>query len=154
MKKVLAFVALAGLFAMPAAAQGTGLTAKQTEVMKQLLATYETKAKEQAQDKKSKSGPFKPFTAEAGREFYLKRRSWQLTDPTCSGCHTEDPKKEGKHIETKKPIKPLAPVANADRFVNIEKVEKNFADHCQDLLERDCYANEKGSYISYMMSVK
>jgi hypothetical protein len=145
-------LAVSGCVAFSAFAQGTGVIGKQTEVMKRLLATYEAKAKQDAKDKKISQ--FKPFSAEAGREFYLMRRTWQSTDPTCSGCHTEDPKKEGKHTETKKPIKPLAPAANPERFVDVDKVEKGFSEHCIDLLGRNCEASEKGNYIAYMMSIK
>jgi hypothetical protein len=151
MKKTTLLLALAGCIALPIHAE---ITVKQSDVMKKLLASYEAMAKEEAKGKKSSSGQFKPFTAELGREFYLKRRTWQTTDPTCSGCHTEDPKQEGKHIETKKPIKPLAPLVNPERFTDAEKVEKNFSEHCVDLLNRHCNASEKGNYITYMMSVK
>ena len=58
------------------------------------------------------------------------------------------------HIETKKAIDPLAPSKNAERFTNFEKVESNFKKHCLDHYERDCPAYEKGSFISYLMSVK
>lgn len=143
-------VVLASCFAMPAYAQG-GVSAKQTEVMDKLLANYAAKAKEEA--KEEKVAP-KPFSAEEGRKFYLVRRSWQSHDRTCSGCHTQDPTQDGKHIESKKPIKPLAPAANSERFVDVQKVEKNFAEHCMDLYERDCRAQEKGHFISYLKSVK
>jgi hypothetical protein len=154
MKKSALLFVLSGCIAFPVFAQGAGLSAKQTEVMKKLLVSYEAKAKEETKDKQAKALQFKPFTVEAGRDFYVLRRSWQATDPTCSGCHTEDPKKEGKHIETKKVIKPLAPVANPERFVDVDKVEKNFSEHCVDLLGRYCNASEKGNYITYMMSIK
>lgn len=143
------------LVAAPAHGQGT-VSAKQSDVMKQLLATYAQQARAETRDAKGKAvKPWtQPFSAEVGREFYLKRRTWELTDFTCSGCHTENPAKEGKHIETKKPIKPLAPTVNPERFTDAKKVEKNFTEHCIDLHERDCYAYEKGNFITYLMSVK
>jgi mono/diheme cytochrome c family protein len=152
--RVLLALSVSGGIALPAFAQSAGISPKQAEVMKQLLATYEAKAKEEAADKKSKAGQFKPFSAQAGRELYLKRRTWQATDPTCSNCHTEDPAKPGTHSDTKKPIKPLAPSANPERFTDIAKVEKNFTEHCVDLLGRNCEAGEKGHLIAYLMSVK
>ena len=152
MRKTTLLLATAACIAFPAHAE---ITAKQTEVMRQILVTYQEKAKEEAKNKKSKAAQNQTnFTAEAGREFYLQRRTWQETDFTCSGCHTEDPKKEGKHIETKKPIKPLAPTANPERFIDVAKVEKNFTEHCYDLHDRDCRAYEKGNFITYLMSVK
>jgi hypothetical protein len=153
MKKMYLLSVLAGFIAFPVHAQG--ITAQQTEVIKQLLATYAEKAKVEAKEKKVYGDiSDKPFSAEVGREFYLKRRTFQANDYTCSGCHTEDPKKEGKHIETKKPVKPLAPAVNPERFVNVQKVGKNFTDHCMNLHGRDCTAYEKGNFITYLMSIK
>ena len=154
MKKSYLLVALAGLFAVPVHAQ-SNLSAKQSEVMNKLLVTYAAKAKIEFKEPKGRGAVSdQPFTAEAGRKFYLVRRTWQSGDFTCSGCHTEDPRKEGRHIETKMPIKPLAPSANPERFTDAQKVEANFTAHCMALHERDCRAVEKGNLISYLMSVK
>lgn len=153
MKKTCLLLALIGFIALPVHAEG--ISAKQSEALKQLLATYTAKAKEEAKEQKVKGATSdKPFSAEVGREFYLERRTWQSTDYTCSGCHTTDPTKEGKHIDTKKPIKPLAPSANPERFIDAQKVEKNFKGHCMDLHKRDCSAYEKGNFITYLMSIK
>lgn len=152
MSKASLLLVLAGFVAIPAFGQDS-VTQKQTEVMSKLLIVYTEQAKEEAAKKKFKE-PKLPFSAEVGREFYLKRRTWQSTDYTCSGCHTEDPKKTGKHIETGKSIKPLAPVANPERFTDVKKVEKNFTEHCMDFHDRDCFAHEKGHFIAYLMSVK
>lgn len=148
-------LALAGFVALPAHAEGI-ITEKQSLVLKQLVANYAEKAKKEDKNTKSREGIWgdKPFSAEVGREFFLKRRSFQANDYTCSGCHTKDPTKEGKHIETKKPIKPLAPSANPERFTDTEKVEKNFTEHCNDLYKRDCRAYEKGNFITYLISIK
>lgn len=154
MKKPYLLAALAGLFAVPVHADGN-LSAKQSEVMNKLLATYAAQARIEFREQKGRGAVSdQHFTAEAGRNFYLVRRTWQSGDFTCSGCHTEDPRKEGRHIQTKMPIKPLAPSANPERFTDVRKVEANFTAHCMDLHERDCRAFEKGNFISYLMSVK
>lgn len=154
MKKIYLTLALAGCVAFPVHAEGN-ISAKQSEVMKKLLVTYADKAKQEVKEEKGRGAVSdKAFTAEAGRKFYLVRRTWQSGDFTCSGCHTEDPRKEGRHIATKAPIKPLAPSANPERFTDIQKVEANFTAHCMDLHERDCRAHEKGNLIAYLMSVK
>jgi hypothetical protein len=145
---------LASFIVFPVHAEGN-ISAKQSEVLKQLLATYAEKAKEEVKSEKGRGAVSdKAFSAEVGREFYLKRRTWQSKDFTCSGCHTEDPTKVGKHIETKSPIPPLAPAANPGRFVDARKVERNFTEHCLDLHERDCRAFEKGNFLTYLMSLK
>ncbi|MCX7166695.1 MAG: DUF1924 domain-containing protein [Rhodocyclales bacterium] len=154
MKKAYVLLALAGLIAFPVHAEGN-ISAKQSEVMKKLLVAYAAKAKVEVKEEKGRGTVSdKPFTAEAGQKFFLIRRTWQSGDFTCSGCHTEDPRKEGKHIKTKAPIKPLAPSVNPERFVDVQKVEANFTAHCMDLHERDCTAYEKGNLIAYLMSVK
>lgn len=153
MKNLYFLLALAGLIAFPAQAENKGLSDKQSQVLKKLLATYAEKATEEGL-KRGKLDPNPTFSAEIGRAFYLKRRTWQTSDFTCSGCHTENPAKEGKHIESGKSIKPLAPAANHERFTDAAKVEKNFSQHCLDLHERDCFAREKGDFIAYLMSVR
>ena len=154
MKNSYLLLALAGVIAFPVHAEGT-ISAKQSEVMNKLLVTYAAKAKIEFQEQKGRGAVSdKPFSAAVGRDFYLIRRTWQSSDFTCSGCHTDDPRNEGRHIETKGAIKPLAPSANPDRFVDVQKVEANFTAHCMDLHERDCRAYEKGNFIAYLMSVK
>lgn len=112
--------ALAGVIAFPVYAQGT-ISAKQSEVMNKLLAGYAEEAKVEVKAEKGRgTASDKPFTAENGRKFYLVRRTWQSGDFSCSGCHTEDPKKEGKQIKTKLPLKPLAPSANPERLIPIK----------------------------------
>lgn len=154
MKKTFVFLALASLIVFPVHADGN-ISEKQSEVMNTLLVTYAEQAKVEFKEGKGRGAVSdKPFTAEAGRKFYLVRRTWQSGDFTCSGCHTEDPKKEGRHIKTKMPIKPLAPSVNPERFNDAQKVEANFTAHCLDLHERDCRAHEKGNLITYLMLVK
>ena len=154
MKKPFLLLASAACIAFPAHAE-VAISVKQSEVMNKLLVAYAEKAKVEVKEEKGRGAVSdKPFTAEEGRKFYLVRRTWQSGDFTCSGCHTDDPRKEGRHIQTKLPIKPLAPSANPDRFVDVQKVEANFTAHCMDLHERDCRAHEKGNFIAYLMSVK
>lgn len=150
MKTSSLLLALVSFVAFPAHAD---VSPAQTGVLKKLMATYAVMVKEEAA-KEGVKNPNLTFSAEVGREFYLKRRTFQSNDYTCSGCHTENPASTGKHIETKKPIKPLAPSVNPERFTDAAKVEKNFTQHCFDLHNRDCYAQEKGNFIAYLMSVK
>ena len=154
MNKPYLFLALAGFVAFPVHAEGN-ISETQSKVMNKLLVTYAEKAKIEFKEEKGRGAVSdEPFTAKAGREFYLIRRTWQSRDFTCSGCHTEDPRKEGRHIQNKFPIKPLAPSVNPERFIDVQRVEANFTAHCMDLHERDCRAFEKGNFIAYLMSVK
>ena len=127
---------------------------KQGETLKRLLAIYADKAKEEAKNKSRNPDSARPFTVEAGRVFYLQKRMKHLTDFSCAACHTDNPANTGKHVVTNKPIKALAPSVNPERFVDVAKVQKSFAEHCFDLYESDCRAYEKGIYVTYVMSVK
>ncbi len=140
---------------MVASVQAEGISATQTEVMQKLIAGYAEKAKAEAVKAKSKPVSVVEFSADIGRQFFLKTRNRDGDEePACSVCHTEDPRQQGKHVASKKSIAPLAPVANADRFTSPAKVEMNFAQHCEELYSRDCDATEKGHFLTYLLSVK
>jgi cytochrome c peroxidase len=94
------------------------------------------------------------LTAEAGRAFYTKKVVVDGKDLSCSACHTDNPGATGKHNETGKPIKPLAPSANPDRFSDRGKAEKNFSKHCRDLYGKDCSPQDKGDFVTYLLTVK
>jgi len=98
--------------------------------------------------------PSYKLTAEAGRAFYVKKYSRKGKEESCASCHTDNPAKAGKHTETDKPIQPLSPAADAKRFSNLQRVEKNFKVHCQDIIGRDCTPQEKGDYIIYLLTVQ
>lgn len=145
---------LAALVAMPVHADD--ITAKQAEVTNRLLAIYANQAKNESQYVRSRGAKAweGPFSAKAGRVFYLERRTYQSTEYTCFRCHADDPIREGKDMGAKKPIKPLAPSANPDRFTDVEKVERSFKECCFDVHGRDCHAYEKGNLIAYLLSAK
>ena len=127
-------------------AQGN-LTAEERESIANLLAREYTA---QAQ----KLNPNAKLSAEAGRAFYLKKVKVGDKEIACSSCHTDNPKETGKHMDTEKPIKPLAIRANPERFSNREKTESNFSKHCRDLYEKDCSAQDKGDYLMYLLTLK
>lgn len=89
-----------------------------------------------------------------GKAFFNKEIIIKGKPVACASCHTANPAAEGKHIVTGKPIRPLSPVVNAKRFSDLEKVEKNFTDHCNDIISRDCTAQEKGNFIAYLLTTK
>ena len=119
---------------------------KQSDVVKKLITKYAVEAK--------KDDPKSTFSAAAGREFYLWRRSYGPLDVSCSSCHTDNPASEGKHNETNKPIRPLAPSANPDRFTNADKADQAIAKHCKDMYRKDCSPQQKGDFLTFLISVK
>ena len=69
---------------------------------------------------------------------------------SCSGCHTEDLTKTGKHIKTNKEIKPMSPLANPQRLTKIKKIKKWFKRNCKWTLGRECTAQEKSDLLVYI----
>jgi hypothetical protein len=100
---------------------------------------------------KQENPSFTGFDPARGRELYTKQ---QASDWSCTTCHTEDPKSQGEHCETHKKIQPMAPTANPDRFTDAAKVEKWFKRSCKDVLGRECSAQEKGDFLTYLVSLK
>jgi hypothetical protein len=94
---------------------------------------------------------FQEFSAERGERFFKTKHSHNLS---CSTCHTDNPAAQGKHSETDKIIKPLAPAANEERFTDMKKVAKWFKRNCNDVLDRECTAQEKGDVLAYLLTVK
>jgi Domain of unknown function (DUF1924) len=97
---------------------------------------------------------YKGLSAEDGKAFFNRQFTIKGKQVACASCHTANPGNAGKHIVTKKPIKPMAPSVNPERFTNLDKVELNFEKHCLDILGKDCTAQEKGNYIAYLLTVK
>jgi len=73
---------------------------------------------------------------------------------SCASCHDNPPNHETKHIVTGKAIKPLAPSANPERFTDEAKVDKWFKRNCNDVLGRECTAQEKADVLAWLMNVK
>jgi len=96
----------------------------------------------------------KGLSVDDGKAFFNRELTVRGKQIACASCHTTNPADTGKNIVTGKPIKPLAPAANPERFSNLDKVEKNFEKHCLDVIGRDCTAQEKGNFIAYLISVK
>lgn len=96
----------------------------------------------------------KGASAEGGKTFFERELMLRGKPIACASCHTANPAATGKHIVTKKEIMPLAPSANAARFGDLDKVEKNFEKHCQEVISRTCTAQEKADVVAYLLTVK
>ncbi len=107
-----------------------------------LLASYQADAVRQ-------SAGFRA-SAQRGAEFYARRFDVSTKMPACASCHTEKPAQDGRHVVTDKPIKPLAPAANAERFTDAAKVEKWFRRNCTEVVGRECSAAEKADFIAFV----
>jgi len=94
---------------------------------------------------------FQGFSADRGESFFKTKHG---SDWSCSSCHTDNPAEQGKHAKSDKAIKPLAPAANAERFTDMKKVEKWFKRNCNDVLDRECTAQEKGDVLTYLLATR
>jgi hypothetical protein len=104
-----------------------------------------------AADTAQNSANLAGFSAQRGEVFFNNTHG---QDWSCSSCHTKDPRAVGKHAKTDKPIQPLAPAANAERFTSPAKVAKWFKRNCNDVVGRACTAQEKGDVLTYLISLK
>jgi len=86
-----------------------------------------------------------------GEQFFNSKHGKEWS---CASCHENPPNHDTKHIVTGKVIKPFAPVANPTRFTDDAKVEKWFKRNCNDVLGRECTAQEKADVLSWLMTVK
>ena len=103
----------------------------------ELLTGYEAKS-----GKASSSRGEQFFNAKHGKEW------------SCATCHEASPNHDTKHIVTGKVIKPLSPNSNAARFSDLAKVEKWFKRNCNDVLARECSAQEKADVLSWLITIK
>lgn len=119
-------------------------TAVRAETPADFLKQFDTAARQE-------SAWFQGFSPQRGEAFFRAShgREWN-----CASCHTQNPLAAGKHARTDKPIAPLAPAANAERFTRPDKVEKWFKRNCNDVLGRACSAQEKGDVLAYLTSLK
>jgi hypothetical protein len=131
----------AGIIACAASSLLFGGTAALALTPTDLLKGYEASAR-------SASPAFGGFSAERGRTFF---QSTHGGDWSCSSCHTQNPTTPGKHAKTGKTIAPLAPSANAERFTSVAEAEKWFKRNCNDVMGRECTAQEKGDVLAYLM---
>jgi hypothetical protein len=103
---------------------------------------------------RSENPKFAGFSTTEGKKlFYLVRTKSNGDTASCTTCHSQDPKNNGK-TRANKIIEPLAPVANSQRFTDLKQVEKWFSRNCKDVLERLCTNEEKGNFAKFMMSIK
>lgn len=88
-----------------------------------------------------------------GKIFYNRKfKTANGKEMACASCHTSNPADSGKNAITGKTIAPLSPAVNNKRFVNIDKVEEKFTQHCNEIIGADCTAAEKANYIIYLLT--
>jgi mono/diheme cytochrome c family protein len=94
---------------------------------------------------------FSVFSAKRGEDLFRTR--WSGGDPrtpSCTACHTDNPRAPGRNARTGRPIDPVAVSVNPSRFTDAGDVEKQFTRDCKSVLGRPCTPLEKGDYITFM----
>ena len=86
-----------------------------------------------------------------GQQFFSQAhgREWR-----CTSCHGAVPTATGRHAATGKPIAPLAPAFNAERFSDAAKSEKWFRRNCNDVVGRECTAGEKADVLAWLLTLQ
>ena len=130
------WIALACCLSLPALA----------ETAHPLLPGYAAQARQQ-------DPAFAGFSAERGKALYYAEEQRNGKTMSCTTCHTDDPRQTGKTLAYRK-VEPLAPVTNPARFTDAKKVEKWFRRNCDDVFARECTAQEKGDFITWINSLK
>ncbi len=129
------------LAAMLALASTTTRAAPRDE----LLAGYAAAAK-------TADPAFAGFSAARGDAFHRQSFAGGKADtPACTSCHAKDPRTSGR-TPAGKAIDPVALSASPGRYADPAKVEKWFKRNCKDVLGRQCTAQEKGDWLSFMIS--
>jgi len=72
---------------------------------------------------------------------------------SCASCHTDDPRRAGRHLRTKKFIDPLAPSANPKSLGDAAKIRKWLKRNCHWTLGRECTAQEKGDLLTFLKNL-
>lgn len=93
------------------------------------------------------------FSASAARGQAFAKRNWGVSEKlaSCTACHGDNPNKGGAHVVTGKPIGPLSPAANPERFTDPAKVEKWFKRNCKEVVGRACSPAEKADFIQFVV---
>lgn len=94
---------------------------------------------------------FAGFSAAEGRRIYLEEHLQDGQRLSCATCHTGDPRRSGR-TPAGKVVEPLAPAANPARLTDRADVEKWFKRNCKQVLGRECSAEEKGHFVTYLLS--
>lgn len=118
---------------------GLGLNSAQAEspAMKQLLDEYRTSGAQAADFSR-------------GQSLWQQSVSNKTQTRSCTSCHGDNLKVEGKHKATGKVIKAMAPAINPKRLTDRANIEKWFKRNCKWTWGRECTAQEKSDLLIYI----
>ncbi|MCZ7654483.1 MAG: DUF1924 domain-containing protein [Rhodocyclaceae bacterium] len=92
------------------------------------------------------------FSAARGQILHTQNFSGGKADtPSCTSCHGKDTRSAGR-TRTGKAIEPVALFVTPARYTDPAKVEKWFKRNCTEVLGRECTPQEKGDWLSFVLS--
>ncbi len=100
---------------------------------------------------KSANPAFAGFSADRGKTLHTQAFAGGKPDtPACTSCHGKDTRAPGRNLAGKT-IDPMAISVAPSRYNDPAKVEKWFKRNCNEVLGRECNAQEKGDWLSFML---
>ena len=91
------------------------------------------------------------FSAERGKALHTQNfASGKANTPACTSCHGKDTRAAGRTLVGKQ-IDPMALSVSPSRYTDPAKVEKWFKRNCTEVLGRECSAQEKGDWLSFVI---
>ena len=91
------------------------------------------------------------FSAARGQVLHTQNFSGGKPDtPSCTTCHGKDTRGAGR-APTGKAIEPVAVSVTPTRYTDPAKVEKWFKRNCTEVLGRECTAQEKGDWLTFVI---
>ena len=119
--------------------------ASQAGVREDQLAQYASAAK-------VASPAFAGFSAERGKTLHTQNFTGGKPDtPACTSCHGKDTRNAGR-APSGKTIEAMALSTSPTRYTDPAKVEKWFKRNCTEVLGRVCTEQEKGDWLTFMLS--
>lgn len=99
---------------------------------------------------KAANPAFAGFSAARGKTLHTQSFGLGKPDtPACTSCHGNDPRGPGR-TPAGKTVEAMALSVTPTRYVDPAKVEKWFKRNCNEVLGRECNAQEKGDWLTFM----
>ena len=103
---------------------------------------------------KAAAPAFDGFSAARGQTLHQQKSSSGKADtPSCTSCHSSDPRAAGRS-PAGKAIDPVAASASPARYTDPAKVEKWFGRNCKEVIGRDCTPAEKADFVTTMSEAR
>ena len=95
---------------------------------------------------------FSGFSASRGEKLHFTRfAGGKAQTPSCTACHGDNPRSAGR-TPAGKAIDALALSVTPSRYGDPAKVDKWFKRNCQEVLGRQCTAQEMGDWLTFMIA--